>query len=172
MKINRLETHDRLQHLQKDQAVNLAQGCEDCLKRNSLSLSLQQHSPYIYIFAHPRTAEDGVNKRMLWQPRLSRPYAQTNSYLFRAQSHSDILEVCWMIPPKEMWGQYNKGNVTENDTVLWSINQYQNNKKNLEAPHAEDLPEERQKYIYRVIRNNIGQIKLMDKLYLPTLKGE
>jgi len=168
MKINRLETHDRLQHLKKDQGLNLSQGCEDCLKRNSLSLSLQHHSPYIYIFAHPRTAEDGVNKRMLWQPRLSRPSAQTNSYLFRAESHSDIVEVIWMIPPKELWDQYIKGNMMENETILWSINQYMNNRKGLEASHPEDLPEERQKYIYRAIRQNIGQIKMMDNLYLPT----
>ncbi len=170
MKINRLETHDRLQHLKKDQALNLSQGCEDCLKRNSLSLSLQHHSPYIYIFAHPRTSDDGVTKRMLWQARLSRPSAQTNSYLFRAQSHSDIVEVCWMIPPMEMWDQYRKGNITENETVLWSINQYMNNRTGLETSHPEDLPEERQRYIYRTIRQNIGQIKMMDKLYLPTLE--
>lgn len=166
MKINRLETHDRLQHLQKDQALNISQGCEDCLKRNSLAVSLQQYSPYIYIFAHPRTSDDGITKRMLWQPRLSRPSAQTNSYLFRAQSHSDIVEVCWMIPPKEMWDQYRKGNITENDTVLWSINQYINNKKQLESPHPDDIPEDRQKNIYRAIRMNIGQIKMMDNLYL------
>ena len=122
MKINRLETHDRLQHLQKDQSLNLSQGCEDCLKKNSLSLSLQHHSPYVYIFAHPRTTDDGVTKRMLWQPRLSRPSAQTNSYLFRAESHSDIVEVIWMIPPKELWDTYRKDNMMENGTILWSIN--------------------------------------------------
>ena len=168
MKINRLETHDRLQHLQKDQSLNLSQGCEDCLKKNSLSLSLQHHSPYVYIFAHPRTTDDGVTKRMLWQPRLSRPSAQTNSYLFRAESHSDIVEVIWMIPPKELWDTYRKDNMMENETILWSINQYINNRKQLEASHPEDLSEERQKYIYRAIRQNIGQIKMMDKLYLPT----
>jgi hypothetical protein len=74
-----------------------------------------------------------------------------------------------MIPPKEMWDTYRKGNMMENETILWSINQYINNRKQLEASHPEDLPEERQKYIYRAIRQNIGQIKMMDKLYLPTL---
>src|SRR6185503_3789607 len=98
MKLNVLETHDRLKHLIKDQSANVFQGAEDCLKKNPLSLSIQEKSPYVYLFAHPRTADDGVNKRLLWDPRLSIPEAQTNSYLFRAISHSDIIEVVWMLP--------------------------------------------------------------------------
>jgi len=166
MKIQKLETHDRLQHLQKDQAINLAQGCEDCLKKNALSLVLQQHSPYIYIFAHPRTHDDGITKRMLWQPRLSRPLPQTNSYLFRVKSGTDNIEICWMIPPREVWNQYTKGMVTENETVTWSINQFQNNRKELEANHPEDISEDRQRAIYRIIKYNQSSINLMDKLYL------
>ena len=100
MKVDRLETHDRLLHFKKDQALNIAQGAEDCLKRNPLSLAIQSRSPYVYLFAHPRTADDGFTKRMLWQPRLTRPKAQTNSYLFRAQSNSDVIEVCWLLPPR------------------------------------------------------------------------
>src|SRR5215470_6737494 len=88
MKLNRLETHDRLQHFVQDQSKNIWQGADDCMKRNPLSLALQDRSPYIYIFAHPRTADDGVTKRMLWQPRLTKPQAQSNSYLFRAKSNS------------------------------------------------------------------------------------
>ena len=76
MKINRLEAHDRLLHFKNDQNSTIQQGAEDCLKKNPLSLALQDHSPYIYIFAHPRTADDGVNKRLLWQPRLTKPKAQ------------------------------------------------------------------------------------------------
>lgn len=166
MKINRLETHDRLDHLQKDQAINLAQGAEDCLKKNALSLALQQYSPYIYIWAHPRTGEDGFTKRMLWQPRLSRPVPQTNSYLFRAKSNSDILEICWMIPPREMWDQYKKGNVTENEIVIWSINEFEHHRKRLEVSHPEDLPEERQRYIYQAIQTGMQTKRLMDTLYL------
>ena len=111
MKINRLETHDRLIHFKAEQSLNIAQGANDCLTKNRLSLALQERSPYIYIFAHPRTADDGVNKRMLWQPRLTRPKAQTNSYLFRAKSHSDICEICWLLPPREMWKTYDKGTI-------------------------------------------------------------
>ena len=158
MKLNRLETHDRYKHLIKDQGLNLAQGCEDCLKKNPHSLQLQEKCPYIYIFAHPRTAEDGVTKRMLWQPRLSRPKAQTNSYLFRAQSKTDIIEICWMIPPREMWKQYNKGQVTQSDVTAWSINQFQFNREELEKDHAEDLSEEALKTILRSVLAEHDQI--------------
>lgn len=166
MKIDRLETHDRLQHLQKDQAGNLAQGVQDCLKTNTLSLALQEHSPYIYIFAHPRTADDGITKRMIWQPRISRPAPQTNSYLFRAVSKSDILEICWMIPPREMWGQFGEGKVTENEIVNWSIHQFQHNRKQLEANHPDDLPEEFQKSVYRKIVSDRASERMIKKLYV------
>ncbi len=150
MKLNRLETHDRLEYLIKDQEVNIWQGAEGCLKKNSLSLALQEKSPYIYIFAHPRTDENG-NKVMYWQPRLVKPEAQTNSYLFRAKSHTDQLEVCWLLPPETMWKQYQKGNVTENEIVMWSIDQYRKNKKKLESPEADDLKDSQVRRIYREI---------------------
>ncbi len=151
MKLNRLETHDRLQHFVKDQSLNIFQGAEDCLKKNPDSLAIQEKSPYIYIFAHPRTADDGVTKRMLWQPRLSIPKAQTNSYLFRALSHSDLIQIVWMIPPREMWSQYDKGLVTENNEVAWSINHFQHNRKLLEKPHPDDMLEEKGRLILKSI---------------------
>jgi len=142
MKLNRLETHDRLLQLKKEQSINVFQGAEDCIKNNPLSIAIQDKSPYVYIFAHPRTADDGANKRMLWQPRLSKPQPQTNSYLFRAQSKTDLIEVCWMIPPHEVWRQYKVGNVTESGIVEWSIWQYCYNRKQLEVPHEDDMKEE------------------------------
>lgn len=154
MKIERLETHDRLLHFKKTQENNIQQGVEDCLKHNPDSLALQDLCKYIYIFAHPRTDDDGVTKRMLWQPRISRPEPQTNSYLFRAVSKTDLIEICWMIPPIETWGQYMKGNITESDIVLWSINQFNNNKKRLGDSHPEDYPENIQDDIYRSFLRN------------------
>lgn len=169
MKLNRLETHDRLQHFVKDQSANIYQGAEDCLKRNELSLAIQEKSPYVYLFAHPRTADDGVNKIMYWAPRLSIPEAQTNSYLFRAISKTDIIEVVWMIPPKEIWKQYEKGNVTESNWCLWSIKQFQSNKNLLEKPHVDDLSEEKQKFILQMIieekKQQLRNNKMMEKLY-------
>jgi len=151
MKINRLETHDRLQHFIKDQSFSIFQGAEECLKKNPDSLAIQEKSPYVYIFAHPRTADDGLNKRMLWQPRLSVPKAETNSYLFRAISNSDIIEVVWLIPPREMWSQYEKGNVTESGEVAWSIEMFKRNRKMLEESHPDDMPEERARLILKAI---------------------
>jgi hypothetical protein len=164
MKLNRLETHDRLLHLKKDQSANISQGAEDCLKKNPLSLALQAHSHYVYLFAHPRTADDGVTKRLLWQPRLTRPAAQTNSYLFRALSKTDTLEVCWHIPPKEMWSQYKRGNITECEIAIWSINQYQTNRQALEAPLNDDLSDEQVAKIYKMVANDMDSNKKFVKI--------
>lgn len=151
MKIHRFDAHDRLQHLKKDQSANIAQGAEDCLKRNKLSLALQEKSPYIYIFAHARTHDDGVTKVMYWQPRLSRPKAEINSFLFRCKSHEDLFEVCWLIPPEEFWEQYKRGNVTQHEIVLWSIRMFKENKELLEKPDPEDLPEQQAAIIYKQV---------------------
>lgn len=165
MKLNRLETHDRLVHFKKDQSGNIFQGAEDCLKKNPDSLFFQSRSPYVYLFAHPRTADDGVTKRMLWQPRLWKPPAQTNSYLFRATSNTDIIEICWLLPPEELWSQYITGNVTENEFVLWSIDQYCNHRTKLQADHPEDLNDERGKQVMQEWVANKRQDKLISRLY-------
>ncbi len=143
MKLNRLETHDRLLHFKKHQEANIYQGAEDCLKKNPDSLFFQDRSPYVYIFAHPRTDDDGVNKRMLWQPRLTKPLAQSNSYLFRAQSKSDIVEVCWILPPSELWSQYIGENVTGDKDICWYIDQFRFNREILQANDPDDLPADR-----------------------------
>lgn len=160
MKLNRLETHDRYQHFIKDQSVNIFLGAEECLKKNPLSLAIQEKCPYVYLFAHPRTADDGVTKRMLWQPRISKPSPQTNSYLFRAISNTDTLEIVWLIPPAEMWPQYAKKNVTESSLVCWSIDQYKSNRAQLALPHGDDLSEESAKMIMRkIIQEHIETLR-------------
>ena len=158
MKLNRLDTHDRLKYFKEDQSINIFQGAEDCLKKNSLSLMLQDHSPYIYIFAHPRTDEN-LNKEMYWQARLTRPKAQTNSYLFRAQSKSDVIEVCWLIPPREQWNQYFMGNITESKEVMWSINEFRRHPETLEMPLPDDMSEERGRQIYSQIKEDLERKK-------------
>ncbi len=161
MKLNRLETHDRLEHFKKDQAKNIWEGADECIKRNPLSLALQDKSPYIYIFAHPRTADDGVTKRLLWQPRLTKPEAQSNSYLFRAISKTDVVEVCWLIPPEEMWKQYQRGNVVEDPTILWSINQFRYNKNKLQSPDPDDLPDKKVRAIYKDVSVSMDNKKIL-----------
>jgi len=159
MKINLLETHDRLDHFKQDQALQIFQGADDCMKRNSLSLMLQEHSPYVYLLAHPRTADDGVNKRMIWQPRLTKPKAQTNSYLFRGISKSDIVQVIWLIPPREMWSQYEKGKVCESEEVMTSIANFLQHREELERRDLEDLSDERIFEIYQQIDKEMKKMK-------------
>ena len=167
MKLNRLETHDRLQQFHKEQSLNVFQGADDCMKRNKLSLALQDRCPYVYLFAHPRTSDDGVTKRMIWQPRLTKPSPQTNSYLFRGTSHTDIIEVCWLLPPREMWSQYKRGLVTENELVLWSITQFTTKRDELGAPHPDDLPDEQIRNIYRAVAKEQDEtMSLFDKFQM------
>jgi hypothetical protein len=153
MKLNRLETHDRLEHLVKDQSDNVFKGAEECLKLNPLSLAIQEKCPYVYIFAHTRTTDDGLKKRLIWQPRISKPKAQTNSYLFRAQSKTDLIEVIWILPERHLWPQYEKGKITQDDLVCYSVDMFENNRAELEKPHVEDFPEERSKIIFQKILN-------------------
>jgi hypothetical protein len=148
VKVNRLEAHDRLTYFKHDQWETISRGAEECLKTNPTSLAIQAKSPYVYLFAHPRTADDGVTQRMLWQARISRPSPQTNSYLFRANSNTDVIEVCWLLPPRELWDQYSTGKVTESNIIKWSIDQFRYNRKTLAMNHPEDLSEERGKMIY------------------------
>lgn len=165
MKLNRLETHDRLQHLIKDQSANVFQGAEDCLKKNLDSLAIQEKSPYVYLFAHPRTHDDGVTKRMLWQPRLSIPKAQTNSYLFRAISKTDLIEIVWLIPSREMWAQYEEGKITESGEVAWSIEMFKRKRSILEQPHPDDMPEERARLILKsIIDEKLQSIKAKKRI--------
>ena len=165
MKLNRLETHDRLLHFKKQQLDNILQGAEDCLKKNPDSLFLQSKSPYIYLFAHPRTCDDGVTKKMFWQPRLTKPEVQTNSYLLRAISNTDLIEVCWLLPPHEMWNQYQMGNVTEHQDVLWSIDQYINFRNKLQAKDPEDLSDERSTFIWQELIASKRHDRMMGRLY-------
>ena len=159
MKINKLETHDRREHFIKDQEANIFQGAEDCLKKNPLSLKYQDKSPYIYIFAHPRTADNGVDKRLLWQPRFVKPRAEPNSYLFRAISHTDLIEICWILPPEELWDQYDKGKVCESDIVLWSINTFRDNRRELERPMRGDHTDERAWKLFKEVVDETEKAK-------------
>lgn len=166
-KVDRLETHDRLQYLIKDQSEMVQKGAEECLKKNPLSLAYQERSPYVYIFGHARTADDGLNKRILWEPRLTKPLPQSNSFLFRAISKTDNMEVCWVLPPHETWAQYQKGNVVESGVIAWSIHQYLVNREELAKPFAEDFPDEKCKNILleiaREMEENIALKKLNSK---------
>lgn len=132
MKIERLDAHDRLQHFSK-QSFDIAECCQDLIDKRPFG----EH-PF-YIFAHARTDDDGVTKRLIWQPRLTKPAAQTNSMLFKAYPGTDVIKVIWMIPAREMWEQYEKGKLTESQLIIESIHDFQNNRAKLEAREDDDL---------------------------------
>src|SRR5260221_10077691 len=158
MKLNRLETHDRLQHFTK-QSFSISECCQNLINQRPFG-----EYPF-YIFAHTRTDDDGSTKRLIWQPRLTKPRAQSNSMLFKAYPGNDIIKVIWMIPAVELWKQYEKGKITENKTVYDSIQAYKLNRNSLEKPEDDDLSEEKIDQIYRELSINAKQKKIMDNLY-------
>jgi hypothetical protein len=144
MKLNRLETHDRFKHF-TGQDFDIGACCQNLIDQRPFG-----NHPF-YIFAHPRTNEDGVSKRLIWQPRLTRPTPQTNSMLFKAYPGTDTVKVIWMIPDSAMWSQYQKGNVTANETIMQSINDFKNNREALARKEPDDLQDWQIDNIYREI---------------------
>lgn len=150
MKVDRLETHDRLEHFTK-QNFSIGECCQDLINQRPFG-----NHPF-YIFAHARTDDDGITKRLIWQPRLTKPKAQSNSMLFKAYPGTDILKVLWIIPAKELWKQFQKGKMTENKTVCESINAFIYNKAQLEMPEEDDLSDAEIDAIYRNIANGANK---------------
>lgn len=147
MKINPLDAHDRLQHFTK-QSFDIAECCQDLIDKRPFG----DHA--FYVFAHTRTDDDGVTKRLIWQPRLTKPKAQTNSMLFKVYPGTDHIKVIWMIPAREMWPQFCKGQLTENKTVVDSINDFTCNRQRLEQKEEDDLTDFQIDAIYKEISKN------------------
>lgn len=187
MKVNRLETHDRLLHYKSDD-FDIGKTVQNIID----SRPFGEH-PF-YIFAHARTLgldekmerfnkdtylsiadttykkkyktlADVEEKRLIWQPRLTKPKAETNSWLFKAYPGKDLVKVIWMLPEEAMWPQYEKGKMTESDTVLYSIEMYKNQRQKLEAKEEDDLDDDTCRSIYRQIK---GQIKQNRKIKLKS----
>ena len=135
MKLDILETHDRLEHF-KRQDFSIGECCQHLIDQRPFG----DHE--FYIFAHPRTDDDGVTKRMIWQPRLTKPKAQTNSMLFKGKPGTDVIKVIWMIPARELWQNFEYGKMTENDIIAQSIYNFLHNRVMLEAKEDGDLPDD------------------------------
>lgn len=173
MNINRLETHDRLLHFQK-QAEKIYEGCMDCLKNIPDAVKFP-----VYIFAHPRTIEADEKKallltgiiprfkempttRLIWMPRVTKPKAQTNSYLFLAKKNDDLIKIIWMIPPRDLWEQYAPGKMTHNEEIWTSIQNFQYAREKLEAPDP-DGPSEKNIQEFRKIYAQEARKKKREK---------
>lgn len=161
MKINRLDAHDRFQHFTK-QSFDIAECCQDLINKRPFG-----NHPF-YIFAHTRTIgmdekfkllmsgqyksmEEVPEKTLIWQPRLTKPQAQSNSMLFKAYPGTDTIKVIWMLPAPELWEQYAKGKMTENKTISESIEMFKANRKKLEEKEDDDMTDEQIDKIYKEI---------------------
>lgn len=153
MKINPKDARDRYELL-TSQEFSIGDCCQDLINQKPFG-----DVPF-YIFVHPRTEEDGATKRLIWQARLTRPKAQTNSMLFKAMPNSNEIRVIWMIPERALWDQYTRGKLTQNKTVFDSINNFLNNRELLEAKEPDDLPDEDVDRIYREISEKARNAKL------------
>jgi hypothetical protein len=142
MKVKIHDAHDRYKHFTK-QNFSISECCEDLIKQRPFG----EYS--FYIFAHARTDDDGVSKRLIWQPRLTKPQPQTNSMLFKAYPGSDNIKVIWILPAEELWAQFELGKMTENVTILDSIWNYKFNRKKMAAKEPDDFDDEKINAIYR-----------------------
>lgn len=155
MKLDLHETHDRYESFTKKNDFDISECCQDLINKRPFG-----HHAF-YIFAHPRTDDDGVTKRLIWQPRLTKPKAETNSMLFKAYPMTDLIKTIWIIPDQLMWPQYETGKVTENKTVLESIRNFQNHRELLERPEEDDLSDEQIKAVYDSISRQANHERRM-----------
>lgn len=144
MTINILDAHDRYQELSKG-GLNIGACCQSLIDQRPFG-----DHPF-YIFAHMRTEENGIDKRLIWQPRLTKPKAQTNSMLFKGYPGTDNVKIIWMIPDRALWNNFEYGNLCHNQTVAESIHDFLFNRAKLEAKEYDDLNDETIDKIYQEI---------------------
>ena len=151
MKLDRLETHDRYLEFMKI-AELIDQGVQDC--KNNVPDTIK--SPF-YVFVHKRTVamdeklaiwaqeiqtpfkyrrfqrfDQIPEKRIIYCPYPRRPKPQSNSWLVRVQKGSDRIGVVWIIPEEELWGQFGKELLCENELICRSIQLFRTNPGALE----------------------------------------
>lgn len=176
MKINRLETHDRLTHFM-GQENDIGKYCQKIIDQRPFG-----NHPF-YIFGHKKTIgldekfslwmsnqnlykswQDVPEARLIWQPRLTKPECAPNTMLFKAYPGNDSIRIVWILPQMELWEQYESGKMTSSDDILVSIANYKFNKKKLESKEDDDLSEEAINAIYK----QIARIKRTTPLILET----
>lgn len=151
MKVNRHEVHDRLDHFLEDQRDTIQKGIEDCIYRNPMAQQLLEYSSYIYIRISARTADDGVTKRMLYEPLLVKPLSSPNAMLIRYEKYKDILEILWNIPDERYVDQFTEGHIFENEIITYSINEFIKNKERLDKTDPRDLSLPEASKIYAIL---------------------
>jgi hypothetical protein len=170
MKIERLETHDRFEYFVQG-GFNIAETCAKIIDGRPFG-----DHPF-YLFVHKRTIDETErfkywldmggalpldkvpNARIIWQPRLTKPYPQENSILIKCYPGKDVVKFMWIIPQKELWEQFSKGKMTENETIYTSIDKFQHCPDRLAAPEPDDFDDAKIQDIYADIRRQ--SIKLV-----------
>jgi len=167
MKVKLLDAHDRFTHFTR-QGFDIAECCQDLINKKPFG-----DYPF-YIFAHARTIgldekfklfssgkyksmQEVPEKTLIWQPRLTKPKAQSNSMLFKAYPKSDNIKVIWILPAQELWKQYEKGKMTGNETISESIYNFLHEKEKMEAKEDDDLPDAVIDKIYEEISKEANQ---------------
>ena len=177
MKVTKMDAHDRLLKF-KEQSDYISKGCQDCIDGRP-----EEFTCPFYIFAHTRsigedervsifnddvlmghidpmyqrkyrTIEETPSSRLIWAPRLTKPTPQSNSMLFKAYPALDEIKVIWMIPSKELFMQYTKGNMTEHKIVHESIHNFLYEFDRMSARESDDLSDLEVNRIYDLISKN------------------
>jgi hypothetical protein len=141
--LNLFEMHDKHSYFTKQSSF----GIGECVQKIIDSKPFGDH-PF-YIFAHARTADNGFQKKILWQPRLSKPSCETNSMLFKVRPGSDEVRIIWMIPEQHLWAEYEKGKVCESSIIAESIQMFKKNRSALEKPEPDDLTDDEMMAVYK-----------------------
>lgn len=180
MKIKKLDAHDRFDFF-TGQSFDIDKTVKDMVDRRPFG-----DHPF-YIFGHKReialderiglynddlrhsvlysvprkyaNVSDVPSARLIWQPRLTKPEAQPNSMLFKAYPGTENIKIIWILPQRELWEQYQKGKMTENETVSESIYNFLHNKEKMEHPEDDDLSDKEIDMIYKELSHSSKEPK-------------
>jgi hypothetical protein len=168
MKVNRLETHDRLLTYQKQQQ-DMGDAVMECVKNVPDGIRSS-----FYVYGHSRSVayDEKVNilqlgydsapdSRLIWMPVITKPKAAPNTYLFLANRQNDIVEIIWLLPKRELWEQYAPGNMFHNESIWISIQNFLNDRGRLEAPDKNGPTEKDQEEWFKIIGHEAHKKKKM-----------
>lgn len=151
--LNLYDTHDR-----NDYFIKQHFGIEECID----SLMKQRpffHHPF-YAYAHSRTHEDGPHKkRLIWQPRLKKPYPTPNTMLFKLYPDTGEVKTMWVLPDDRIWEQFAPRMISYHETIWISIQNYRHHRLELSKPEPDDLTEEEIAKVYRELSHIARQNK-------------
>lgn len=150
LNIDPLDAHDRLSYMKEENRDGIQQMIEKIIAQDPFD------GRAFYIFAHKRASEERGKTRLIWQPRLQKPKAVTNSMLYKVNPNNiEEVRIVWIIPERSQWTLYAKGSMFENESVIYSIEAFQNKREELEAPDADDPSDDEAARIYASLYPNL-----------------